>query len=122
MAQAVLLLLQFFQLSSLQVCFVQQFVAVLNIIRILLALLGQVLQLTQGLYSRYIRPVMRAIIRPQGFVLCDRIQYFQLEIRVLDEQIRVLRVDINQFVGQYFQLLQGHYTVVHERTTLAVSV
>ena len=127
MAQAVLLLLQFVQLTRLQIGFlqfrfVQEFIPILNIIRILLTLLGQILQLTQGLYGRGIGLIVRTIVRPQGFVLRDGIHDLQLKICVLDEQIRMLRVDIDEFGSQHFEFLQRHHTVVHERTTLAVGV
>ena len=76
----------------------------------------------QLLLRRHKPLILRTIGIQQRLISGNRIHYLQLKIRVLNQQIRVLRVDIYQPVCQDFQLLQGHDAVIHKRPTFAVGV
>ena len=69
-----------------------------------------------------VRFVSSAVVGLLRFVLRDGIYDLQLEIRVFDHQVRMLAMNIDQFIGQNLQFLQRDYTVIHERATFPIGV
>ena len=121
MFQRPLFLFQFLFFPFLQVGFLQ--LAELERQVVLLILVS--VSLLPGFLQLFLRvPVVckeLSVAFPVRLVLCQQVQYLQLEILLGQQQVLVLGVDVDELFAQCLQLCQSHRRVVDEGAALARS-